>query len=246
MCKEGTRGIRAKYYCSLREKGVKKLIQKLGVFLKNGIKRFFSLFLAGGEDMRKQLRKSFFTGLLVVIPIGATIYILIFLIEILNDLLPFSFLPYGTGIVLTIILITLVGFMTTNFIGKRLIEGGEQVIFRIPLVKNVYAAVKQISDAMLSSPGKKYRRVVLIEYPRKGIYTLAFVTGIAKGEIQNKTTSNVINLFVPTTPNPTSGFYLMVPENDVIDLDISVEDAFKLLISGGMVSSENNRSEDFF
>jgi uncharacterized membrane protein len=225
---------------------VKKLIPKLGVFLKNGIKRFFSLFLAGGEDMRKQLRKSFFTGLLVVIPIGATIYILIFLIEILNDLLPFSFLPYGTGIVLTIILITLVGFMTTNFIGKRLIEVGEQVIFRIPLVKNVYAAVKQISDAMLSSPGKKYRRVVLIEYPRKGIYTLAFVTGIAKGEIQNKTTSNVINLFVPTTPNPTSGFYLMVPENDVIDLDISVEDAFKLLISGGMVSSENNRSEDFF
>ncbi|MDX1778684.1 MAG: DUF502 domain-containing protein [Thermodesulfobacteriota bacterium] len=225
---------------------MKKLIKKLGVFLNNGIKRFFSLFLAGGEDMRKQLRKSFFTGLLVVIPIGATIYILIFLIEILNDLLPFSFLPYGTGIVFTIILITLVGFMTTNFIGKRLIEGGEQVISRIPLVKNVYAAVKQISDAMLSSPGKKYRRVVLIEYPRKGIYTLAFVTGIAKGEIQNKTTSNVINLFVPTTPNPTSGFYLMVPENDVIDLDISVEDAFKLLISGGMVSAENNRSEDFF
>ncbi len=225
---------------------MKKLIQKIGVSLGKGIKGFFSLFLAGGEDMRKQLRKSFFTGLLVVIPIGATIYILIFLIDILNELLPFSFLPYGTGIVLTIILITLVGFMTTNFIGKRLIEVGEQVIFRIPLVKNVYAAVKQISDAMLSSPGKKYRRVVLIEYPRKGIYTLAFVTGIAKGEIQNKTTSNVINLFVPTTPNPTSGFYLMVPENDVIDLEISVEEAFKLLISGGMVSSENNRSENFF
>jgi len=225
---------------------VKKLVQKIGVSLGKGIKGFVSLFLAGGEDMRKQLRKSFFTGLLVVIPIGATIYILIFLIDILNELLPFSFLPYGTGIVLTIILITLVGFMTTNFIGKRLIEVGEQVIFRIPLVKNVYAAVKQISDAMLSSPGKKYRRVVLIEYPRKGIYTLAFVTGIAKGEIQNKTTSNVINLFVPTTPNPTSGFYLMVPENDVIDLEISVEEAFKLLISGGMVSSENNRSENFF
>ena len=228
------------------KKGVKKLIQKLGASLGNGVKRFFSLFLAGGEDMRKQLRKSFFTGLLVVIPIGATIYILIFLINILNDLLPFSFLPYGAGIVLTVILITLVGFMTTNLIGKRLIEMGEQFIFRIPLVKNVYAAVKQISDAMLSSPGKKYRRVVLIEYPRKGIYTLAFVTGIAKGEVQNKTKSDVINLFVPTTPNPTSGFYLMIPENDVIDLDISVEDAFKLLISGGMVSAENNRSEDFF
>ena len=225
---------------------MKKLIKKIGAAVGNGIKRFFSMFPAGGEGMRKQLRKSFFTGLLVVIPIGATIYILIFLTSLLNDLLPFSFLPYGTGIVLTIILITLVGFMTTNLIGKRLIEVGEQFIFRIPLVKNVYAAVKQISDAMLSSPGKKYRRVVLIEYPRKGIYTLAFVTGVAKGEIQKKTQSNVINLFLPTTPNPTSGFYLMVSENDVIDLDISVEDAFKLLISGGMVSADNNPPSEFF
>lgn len=189
--------------------------------------------------MKTQLKKSFFTGLLVVIPIGATVYILLFLISILNDLLPFSFLPYGTGIVLTVILITLVGFMTTNFIGKRLIDLGEQFIARIPLVKNVYAAVKQISDAMLSQPDKKYRRVVLIEYPRRGIYTLAFVTGIARGEIQNKTQGNVINIFVPTTPNPTSGFYLMIPESDVIDLVMSVEDAFKLLISGGMISSDS-------
>lgn len=189
--------------------------------------------------MKTQLKKSFFTGLLVVIPIGATVYILLFLISILNDLLPFSFLPYGTGIVLTVILITLVGFMTTNFIGKRLIDLGEQFIARIPLVKNVYAAVKQISDAMLSQPDKKYRRVVLIEYPRRGIYTLAFVTGIARGEIQNKTQGNVINIFVPTTPNPTSGFYLMIPESDVIDLVMSVEDAFKLLISGGMISTDS-------
>jgi uncharacterized membrane protein len=190
--------------------------------------------------VKTQLKKSFLTGLLVVIPIGATIYILLFLISILNDLLPFSFLPYGTGIVLTVILITLIGFMTTNFIGKRLIEMGEEIISRIPLVKNVYAAVKQISDAMLASHTKNFRRVVLVEYPRKEIYTLAFVTGIAKGEIQNKTQSKVINLFVPTTPNPTSGFFLMVPESDVIDLAMSVEDAFKLLISGGMISSDGN------
>ena len=192
--------------------------------------------------MKTQLKKSFFTGLLVVIPISVTIYILFFLIEILNNLLPFSFLPYGTGLVLTVILITLIGFMTTNLIGKRLIDMGEKFISSIPLVKNVYAAVKQISDAMLSAKGKNFSRVVLIEYPRKGIYTLAFVTGISGGEVQVKTQSNVINLFVPTTPNPTSGFYLMVPETDMINLDMSVEDAFKLLISGGMVSSDNTPS----
>lgn len=195
-----------------------------------------------GEGVKIQLKKSFFTGLLVVIPISATIYILIFLIGVLNNLLPFHFLPYGTGVILTIILITLIGFMTTNLIGKRLIDTGEKFISSIPLVKNVYAAVKQISDAMLSSKGKNFRRVVLIEYPRKGIYTLAFVTGVSRGEVQDKTKDNVINLFVPTTPNPTSGFYLMVPEADVINLDMSVEDAFKLLISGGMVSADTNSS----
>lgn len=193
------------------------------------------------KGMRTQLKKSFFTGLLVVIPIGLTIYILIFFIKLLNNFLPFKFLPYGTGIILTIILITFVGFMTSNIIGRRLIEIGEKLISSIPLVKNVYAAVKQISDAMLSSQAKNFRRVVLIEYPRKGIYTLAFVTGVSRGEVQEKTKSNVINLFVPTTPNPTSGFYLMVPETDLINLDISVEEAFKLLISGGMVSSDTNR-----
>jgi uncharacterized membrane protein len=215
--------------------------------LVNKIKTSCSNFveIVGREELRTQLRKSFFTGLLVVIPISVTIYILVFLIELLNSLLPFSFLPYGTGIVLTIILITFVGFMTTNLIGRRLIATGERFISSIPLVKNVYAAVKQIADAMLSSTRKNYTRVVLIEYPRKGIYTLAFVTGVSKGEVQAKTQQNVINLFVPTTPNPTSGFYLMVPESDVIDLDMSVENAFKLLISGGMVSSDNASNNPF-
>ena len=109
----------------------------------------------------------------------------------------------------------------------------------------MYAAVKQISDGMLTSTRKNYTRVVLIEYPRRGVYTLAFVTGVSRGEVQAKTQDNVINLFVPTTPNPTSGFYLMVPETDVIDLDMSVEDAFKLLISGGMVSSDTNSNSPY-
>jgi len=193
------------------------------------------------KEMKTHLKKYFITGLLVVIPIGVTIYILIFLIKVLNNILPFRFLPYGTGIVLTVILITVIGFMTRNIIGETLIKMGEKFISKIPLVKNVYPAVKQISDAMLSPKARSFRRVVLIEYPRKGLYALAFVTGFARGEVQEKTKSKVINLFVPTTPNPTSGYYLMVPENDVIDLDLSVEDAFKLVVSGGMVSSHYNR-----
>ena len=218
---------------------IKTKLREIINILLDKIKHSNSVSTIKGGGMKTQLKKSFFTGLLVVIPISVTIYILVFLIGVLNNLLPFSFLPYGTGLVLTIILITLIGFMTTNILGKRLIDVGERFISSIPLVKNVYASVKQISDAMLTAKGKSFRRVVLIEYPRKGIYTLAFVTGISRGEVQDKTQGNVINLFVPTTPNPTSGFYLMVPEVDVINLDMSVEDAFKLLISGGMVSSNN-------
>ena len=216
-------------------------LKKIVNLLIDKIKHSNIISIIRGEGMRTQLKKSFFTGLLVVIPIGLTIYILVFFIKLLNNFLPFTFLPYGTGMVLTVILITLIGFMTSNIIGKRLIEMGEKFISSIPLVKNVYAAVKQISDAMLSSQGKNFRRVVLIEYPRKGIYTLAFVTGVSRGEVQEKTQRDVINLFVPTTPNPTSGFYLMVPEADVINLDMSVEEAFKLLISGGMVSPDAHR-----
>jgi len=217
-------------------------LKEIKSLLVNKIKYSNMAMIIRGEGIKVQLKKSFFTGLLVVIPIGLTTYILVFFIKLLNDFLPFKFLPYGTGIVLTVILITFIGFMTTSIIGKRLIDMGERFISSIPLVKNVYAAVKQISDAMLSSKGKNFRRVVLIEYPRKGIYTLAFVTGVSKGEVQEKTKREVINLFVPTTPNPTSGFYLMVPGTDVIDLDMSVEDAFKLLISGGMVSSNTSRN----
>ena len=218
---------------------IKTKLREIINILLDRIKHSNSVSTIKSRGMKTQLKKSFFTGLLVVIPISVTIYILVFLIGVLNNLLPFSFLPYGTGLVLTIILVTLIGFMTTNILGKRLIDVGERFISSIPLVKNVYTSVKQISDAMLTAKGKSFRRVVLIEYPRKGIYTLAFVTGISRGEVQDKTQGNVINLFVPTTPNPTSGFYLMVPEVDVINLDMSVEDAFKLLISGGMVSSDN-------
>lgn len=189
--------------------------------------------------MKAKLRKYFFSGLLVVIPISLTVYILYKLIELTDKLYPIAYLPFylpGVGIILTFCIILLIGIITTNFLGKKMISLGERIIDRIPLVKAIYNPIKQIFEAIFSMEEKSFRRVVLIEYPRKGIFTMAFVTGIAKGEIQKKTKSRVLNIFVPTTPNPTSGFYLMVPEEDVTELDLTVEEAFRLIVSGGMAS----------
>jgi uncharacterized membrane protein len=195
--------------------------------------------------VESQIKKYFLTGLLVVVPISLTIYILAFLIAIVEKFLPYKYLPFyipGLGILITALLILGVGFLTSNYIGSKLVSIGDGIISRIPLVKSIYASVKQISQAVLSQDGKNFRRVVLIEYPRKGLYTLAFVTGVAGGEVQNKTKETVLNIFVPTTPNPTSGFYLMVPENEVTHLDMTTEEAFKLVVSGGMITPPTRQS----
>ncbi len=195
--------------------------------------------------MESRIKKYFLTGLLVVVPISLTIYILTFLIAIVERFLPYKYLPFyipGLGILITVLLIVGVGFLTSNYIGRKLLAMGDNIISRIPLVKSIYASVKQISQAVLSQDGKNFRRVVLIEYPRRGLYTLAFVTGVAGGEVQNKTEETVLNLFVPTTPNPTSGFYLMVPENEVTHLDMTTDEAFKLVVSGGMIAPPTRQS----
>ena len=189
--------------------------------------------------MKKALRKYFFSGLLVVVPIALTVYILIILIKFTDRFYPTSVLPFyipGFGIIITFCIIILVGVVTTNYLGKKLVAVGEMIIARIPLVKEIYHSIKQIAEAMFTMEDKSFRRVVLIEYPRRGIYTMVFVTGVTKGEIQAKTQQKLLNVFVPTTPNPTSGFYLMVPEDDVIELDLSTEEAFRLIVSGGMAS----------
>ncbi len=191
--------------------------------------------------MKTRMKKYFFSGLLVVIPIALTIYILVIIINFTDRLYPVvkSYLPFyipGFGIIITFSIIMLVGIITTNFLGKKLVAIGEKIIVRIPLVKEIYNSIKQIAEAIFAMEDRSFRRVVLIEYPRKGIFTMAFVTGVTKGELQTKTEKKVLNIFVPTTPNPTSGFYLMVPEDEVIDLDIRPEEAFKLIVSGGMAS----------
>ncbi|HET6491281.1 MAG TPA: DUF502 domain-containing protein [Syntrophales bacterium] len=202
--------------------------------------------------MKHKLKNAFLAGLAVTIPVGLTIYILIFLIDLMDGLLrvippdyhPDRFLGVrvpGLGVIATVVLIFAAGLLTTSYLGGKFIRFAEALVERIPLVRGIYQAIKQIVQTMVSKEGQSFKRVVLVEFPRPGLYTVAFVTGVAGGELKDKTGGNCINLFVPTTPNPTSGYYVMVPEDGVTDLEMSVEDAFKLIISGGIIAPAENK-----
>jgi len=134
--------------------------------------------------------------------------------------------------------------VTKSYLGNKAVSLGEKLVGKIPLVRGIYNALKQLVEAVLSDKGESFKRAVLLEYPRKGLYSVAFVTGESRGEVQSKTLPKCINLFVPTTPNPTSGFYIMVPEDDVVYLDMTVEDAFTLIISGGVLSPTEIKSNN--
>ncbi len=197
--------------------------------------------------VRAGLKRLFLTGLLVVVPLYFTYYIISVLVNSMDRLLSFlptrfhpdTYLPFhvpGLGVIFTIVLIFLAGIFATNFFGKRLVELWEGALTRIPFIRTVYSASKQLMEAFFVTNREGFRRVVLVEYPRKGVYVLGFVTGVTGGEVQRATPERLLNIFLPTTPNPTSGFYILVPEKDTIPLKMSVEDAFKLIISGGMVA----------
>ncbi len=184
-----------------------------------------------------------------MVPLSFTVYVISIILknsDRIFNLLPEPYNPKrlipfpipGLGIVVVVFLVFLIGVLVKNYVGGRIVEFGERIVYQIPLVRPIYSAVKQLLVAIFSQTGEGFERVVLIEYPRKGIYALGFVTGVARGEVQQMTAQRVLNVFLPTTPNPTSGFYLLVPDTDIIPLKISVEDAFKLIISGGLVSSQ--------
>jgi uncharacterized membrane protein len=195
------------------------------------------------------LKNYFFTGLLVILPIFITVYVIWFLIrgiDVVLKYVPSHYLPFqvpGLGLILVVLLIFVVGVLARNFVGRKVVQFWENMVDRIPLVRIIYAGVKQLLEAFFVQKSDAFKRVALLEYPRKGIYVLGFITGICKGETQAKTDKSMINVFVPTTPNPTSGFYVLVPEDELIILDMSVENAFKVLISGGILSpNEEKRS----
>jgi uncharacterized membrane protein len=197
-----------------------------------------------------RLRNYFLTGIIVTAPIALTIYLTWQFIDWVDSqaipLLPAkynpeNYLPFslpGLGLVISVVILTFVGFLTANIFGRTLLKTGERLVNRMPVVRTIYGALKQILETVLSQSSNSFRQSVLVEYPRRGIWTVAFVTGDTGGEIAQRLDDDMVNIYVPTTPNPTSGFLLMVPRRDLIFLDLPVEDAAKYIISIGVIAPE--------
>ena len=187
-----------------------------------------------------KVRNNFIAGIVVLIPIGITIYLTLFIISISSKILPKEinpnhYLPYdipGVEIIITLILITLIGWLSLSFIGKRMLSLLNSILKRIPILRTIYSALGQMTETFTKTDNKK-KNVVLVEYPRKGSWAVGFATRENSGEITDKLKKNLINVFVPTTPNPTSGFLLMYPKEDVIYLDLTFEEASKFIVSAG-------------
>ena len=194
----------------------------------------------------KALRRYIVAGILVWLPLGLTILLLRFAIRLMDRsllLLPPQYRPDailgfhipGLGAILTIILLLLTGVLAANFVGRAFVGGWESLMNRIPVVRSIYSAAKNFAEIVFSDSSHAFKRVLLIEYPRKGIYSLAFQTSSELGEVQERTGEDVVCCFVPTTPNPTSGYVVMVPRNEVRVLDMEVDEALKMIISLGVV-----------
>jgi len=192
------------------------------------------------KPLALRIRNYFVTGVIVLIPIGFTLYLSKFLINLSAKLIPAglnpnTYLPYsipGIEIILTIFLITIVGGLSLSFLGKKFLQIIDDLFKKIPILRTIYSAIGQMTESFTNQKENK-KSVVLIEYPRKGTWAVGFATKKNEGEIKNKTNKNLINIFVPTTPNPTSGFLLMFPKEDVIYLDMSFEEASKFIVSAG-------------
>ena len=187
-----------------------------------------------------KLRNYFITGVVVLVPIGITLYFTKFFISVSSKLIPSeinpnSYLPFlipGLEIVLAVIFITLIGYLSLSFIGKKILQLFNDLLKRIPILRTIYSAIGQMAET-LAPKRKSKKSVVLIEYPRKGSWAVGFATKDNKGEISKRTQQNLVNVFVPTTPNPTSGFLLMFPKEDIVYLDMSFEEASKFIVSAG-------------
>ncbi len=204
--------------------------------------------------MFKQLRKYIITGLLIWVPLGITILVIKLLVDLMDKtllLLPPAWRPEaifgidipGLGIVISAMIIFVTGFFLTNFAGRRLIKLWESILDRIPFVRSIYSSVKQVTSTILSSDSNTFSEVLLIQYPRKGIWTLCFKTNEGPKRFKDATNEELLTVFVPTTPNPTSGFILFVPKEEVKKMDMDVEDALKLVMSLGVVTPESKQSE---
>lgn len=196
------------------------------------------------------MKSYFITGLLVLVPLCITIWVLSTLIGLMDQsllLLPESWRPEaqfgraipGIGAILTLLIVFVTGLIATNFFGRRIIQFWEALLARVPVVKSIYYSVKQVSDTLFSDSGQAFRKALLVQYPRQGSWTIGFMTGQPGGDVANHLQGEFVSVYVPTTPNPTSGFFLMMPRADVVELDMSVDEALKYIISMGVVAPSN-------
>lgn len=193
------------------------------------------------------MKKYFITGLLIWIPLAITFWVLQLIVGTMDQSLLFvparlrpenlvGFRVPGIGVILTLFVVFVTGLLTANILGQRLLRFWESVLARIPIVKSIYYSVKQVSDTLFSSKGVAFRKALLVQYPRQGSWTIAFLTGKPGGDVARSLRGDYVSVYVPTTPNPTSGFFLMMPRSDVTELDMSVDDALKYIISMGVVT----------
>ena len=202
----------------------------------------------------KRLRNYFISGLLFWVPLALSVVVIKFFLEFVNKLVPTKYLPQtlfnlntdfpGSGIVLVLLVILITGVIVSNLLGRKLVELWERILHKIPGFRNVYKVLKKVSDTIFNTSTESFRKAYLIQYPSKGIWVIAFQSGDYKGEAESIIGEGMINLFVPTTPNPTSGFFVMMLKKDVFELDMAVEEAFKIVISAGVVSPDSLNIKD--
>lgn len=208
-----------------------------------------------------RIRAYFVTGILVTAPIGLTFYLVWLIIDFVDDRVvplipprynPETYLPEvlqpiglpGLGLLVAAIVLSLIGWLAAGVMGRVLLRWGETLLARMPVVRNLYSAIKQILETVLAQQSQAFREVVLFEYPRRGCWAMGFITGSTRGEVQALTQDDVVNVFLPTTPNPTSGYLLFVPKRELVILDMTVEEGIKMIVSGGIVTPPDRRPEE--
>ena len=213
------------------------------------------LFVRYRASLLRRLRTHFLTGIIATAPIGLTLYLawvlVTFVDRVVTPLIPATYNPNtyvpfdipGLGLIAAIILLTFIGFITANFLGREFVALGERIVDRMPVVRSVYGALKQIFETVLAQSSRSFREVVLVEYPRRGIWAVGFVTSITEGEIQALKEDTLVNVFLPTTPNPTSGFLIYMKESECIEMDMSIEEGAKMILSAGLVVPEYGTAE---
>lgn len=210
------------------------------------------------KNLKVSLRNTFITGLLVSLPIACTVFILRFLFRLLDNAVSPTFTKMliwagapiqegyripGLGVFMTLVVIFLMGVVTRNVMGAKLVQLGEMILQRIPVVRSVYTSAKQVVTTIAQTDTKAFRQVVMVEFPRQGLWSMGFVSSVTKGEVQAITDREVVNVFVPTTPNPTSGFLVFVAREDLIELSMTVEEGIKMIISCGIVTPKFQKNK---